>query len=127
MDGMQTKIAGPSSFTRLGTGTRAKRPLVVELPRKVNRRWTTSSPETGCKGPAIVEIDRSLRQQKPKRTSSADSRSNGSVVVQIVHFIHIFSSPGPILPECLGSRYLARFYRRLVAYVQISIPILSSI
>src|SRR6218665_1415856 len=67
MDGMQTKIAGPSSFTRLGTGTRAKRPLVVELPRKVNRRWTTSSPETGCKGPAIVEIDRSLRQQKPKR------------------------------------------------------------
>src|SRR6218665_250452 len=77
MDGMQTKIAGPSSFTRLGTGTRAKRPLVVELPRKVNRRWTTSSPETGCKGPAIVEIDRSLRQQKPKRTSSADSRSIG--------------------------------------------------
>ena len=35
---MRTKIAGPTSFTRHETGTRAKRPLVVELPRKVNKR-----------------------------------------------------------------------------------------
>jgi len=72
------KVAEPSSFTRLGTDTRAKRPLVVELPRKVNKRWKTSSPETGCKRPAIVVIDRSLRLQKPKRTTSATARSIGS-------------------------------------------------
>src|SRR6218665_415127 len=77
MDGMQTKIAGPSSLTRLWTGTGGKGPPLVGLPRGINRRWKPKEWKGG-KGPAIEESGRSLRLQKPKRTISAGARSIGS-------------------------------------------------